>query len=230
MMSILFSERVEPDFEAPFSSFSYRDINAPVLSKVDEAIPVERKTEQDSKQQWETNLPAQEIKDAISRACAEAVIETEKRLRKEYEERSAAEASKIVKALKLFRDERKKYFSSVESEVIQLALAIASKILHREAQVDPMLVAALVRVAVEKMHDVSSVTVRVAPDKVEKWREYLLNSQNGSAIAVVDDAKLGPDDCVLETSLGSANFSIDAQLKEVEQGFCDLLAQRPVIK
>jgi flagellar assembly protein FliH len=109
-------------------------------------------------------------------------------------------------------------------------LAIASKILHREAQVDQMLVAALVRVAVEKMHDVSSVTVRVAPDKVEKWREYLLNSQNGSAITVVDDAQLGPDDCVLETSLGSANFSIDAQLKEVEQGFCDLLAQRPVIK
>jgi flagellar assembly protein FliH len=41
---------------------------------------------------------------------------------------------------------------------------------------------------------------------------------------------LGLDDCVLETSLGSANFSINAQLKEVEQGFFDLLAQRPVIK
>jgi flagellar assembly protein FliH len=230
MMSILFSETAEPGFKAPFSSFSYRDINAPVLSKADEAMPAEHRTEQDSKQQRGNNLPAQEVKDAMTRARAEAVTETEERLRHEYEGRSAAEASKIAKALRLFREERKKYFSNVESEVIQLALAIASKVLHREAQVDPMLVAALVRVAVEKMHDVSSVTVRVAPDKVEKWREYLLNSQDGSAIAVIDDAKLGPDDCVLETSLGSANFSIDAQLKEVEQGFCDLLAQRPVIK
>jgi flagellar assembly protein FliH len=32
---------------------------------------------------------------------------------------------------------------------------------------------------------------------------------------------------VLQTELGSANFSLDAQLKEVEQGFFDLLALRP---
>jgi flagellar assembly protein FliH len=32
---------------------------------------------------------------------------------------------------------------------------------------------------------------------------------------------------VLETELGSANFGLDTQLKEVEQGFFDLLALRP---
>lgn len=229
-MSISFSEAAEPASEVPFSSFPYRDISTPAFPDVDETMPGDGKTEEESKRLAGTALAAQEIKSAIDHARAAAVAETEERLRKEYEVRSAAEASKIQKALELFRDERKNYFSSVESEVIQLALAIASKILHREAQVDQMLVAALVRVAVEKMQDVSSVTVRVAPDKVEKWREYLSNLQNGSAITVVDDVKLGPDDCVLETSLGSANFSIDAQLKEVEQGFCDLLAQRPVIK
>ena len=229
-MSISFSEAAEPASKVPFSAFPYRDMSTPAFSDVDETMPGESHAEQESKRQAGSDLQAQEIKNAIDHARAEAVAETEERLRKEYEVRSAAEASKIRKALELFRNERKKYFASVESDVIQLALAIASKILHREAQVDQMLVAALVRVAVEKMHDVSSVTVRVAPDKVEKWREYLLNSQNGSAITVVDDAKLGLDDCVLETSLGSANFSINAQLKEVEQGFFDLLAQRPVIK
>jgi flagellar assembly protein FliH len=47
---------------------------------------------------------------------------------------------------------------------------------------------------------------------------------------VIEDTHLGPDDCILETDLGSANFSIDAQMKEIEQGFFDLLAQRPVVK
>jgi flagellar assembly protein FliH len=230
MMSISFSEAAEQAFKVPFSSFPYRDMSASAFSDADETMPVACKTEQESKHQTGNDLSAQEIRDAINRARAGAVAETEERLRKEYEAKSAAEASKIRKALELFQDERKKYFSSVESDVIQLALAIAAKILHREAQVEPMLVAALVRVAVEKLHDVSSVTVRVAPDNVEMWRNFLLNSQNGAAITVVDDAKLGHDDCVLETSLGSANFSIDAQLKEVEQGFFDLLAQRPVIK
>jgi flagellar assembly protein FliH len=33
---------------------------------------------------------------------------------------------------------------------------------------------------------------------------------------------------MVETELGSANFGLDTQLKEVEQGFFDLLALRPV--
>jgi flagellar assembly protein FliH len=93
-----------------------------------------------------------------------------------------------------------------------------------------MMVAALVRVAVEQLHDGSSVSVRVAPDKAAKWRESLANPSNGSTIAIVEDPSLAADDCILETDLGSANFSIDAQLKEVEKGFFDLLAQRPPIK
>jgi len=229
-MNFSFSEAAEHEFEIPISSFPYQDMSAPAFPDVDETMTAERKKAQESMQPRVRDLQAQELKEAIDRARAAAVAETEEVLRKEYEARSAAEASRIRKALELFQEEQKKYFSSVESDVIQLSLAIAAKILHREAQVDPMLVAALVRVAVEKLHDVSSVTVRVAPDKLKKWREYLLDSENGSAITVVDDAKLGLDDCVLETSLGSANFSIDAQLKEVEQGFFDLLAQRPVIK
>jgi len=92
------------------------------------------------------------------------------------------------------------------------------------------LVAALVRVAVDKLHDGSSVSVRVFPEKAAKWREYLANPLNGSVIAIIEDTNLAPDDCILETDLGSANFSIDAQLKEVEQGFFDLLAQRPPTK
>ena len=50
---------------------------------------------------------------------------------------------KIREALELFDAQLKGYFSRIESEVVHLALAISAKILHREAQVDPFLVAAL---------------------------------------------------------------------------------------
>jgi flagellar assembly protein FliH len=203
-------------------------MSAPAFSDVNKTGQGDYRAKEESRQA--ATASAQAIKDAIAHARSEAVAETETRLRAEYDARSAAEAAKIQKALELFVDERKDYFSRVESDVIHLALAIAAKILHREAQIDPMLVAALIRVAVDKMNDVSSVSVRVAPAKAEKWREYLANSQKGSAISVVEDADLSMDDCILETDLGSANFSIDAQLKEVEQGFFDLLAQRPVVK
>jgi len=65
----------------------------------------------------------------------------------------------------------------VEAEIVQLALSIAAKILHREAQVDPMLVAALVRIAVEKMREGSGVTLRVSPKRVDSWRRYFADLQ-----------------------------------------------------
>jgi len=87
-----------------------------------------------------------------------------------------------------------------------------------------------VRVAVDKLHDGSSVSLRVSPIKADRWRERLGSPSNGSTITIIEDGTLSVEDCILETDIGSANFSIDAQLKEVEQGFFDLLAQRPSVK
>jgi flagellar assembly protein FliH len=230
MMNISFDEAANSAFPIPVTSYQYRDMNAPVPAVAREAKPDHNRTGQEKEQPAAPGASAQEVDELLNRARAEATAETEKRLRAEYDARSAREATKITQALELFVAERKSYFSRVESDVVHLALSIASKILHREAQVDPLLVAALVRVAVDKLHDGSSVSVRTSPENAEKWREYLASSMNGSTIAIIEDAQLSAEDCILETDLGSANFSIDAQLKEVEQGFFDLLAQRPAIK
>jgi flagellar assembly protein FliH len=230
MTNFSYSDVADAVLPNPVTSFSYKDIGKTVLSHLEEARRAESAAGQQPGEQAVPTPSAQEIAELLNRARAEAVAATEKRLREEYEARSAAEAAGIRRALELFVAERKSYFSRVESDVVHLALAIAAKILHREAQVDPMLVAALVRVAVDKLHDGSSVSVRVSPQKAGKWREFLANPLNGSTVAVVEDAHLRADDCVLETDLGSANFSIDAQLKEVERGFFDLLAQRPLVK
>jgi flagellar assembly protein FliH len=212
----------------PVKSFSYRDMGAPASFQVSEAIPAA--AEQEPETPVPPGVPEKEVKALVNIARLEAVAETEARLQMEYEARSAEQFDKMRQALELFQAERRDYFSRVESDVVQLALAIAAKILHREAQVDPMLVAALVRVAIDKLHDGSSVSVRVSPAEAGKWRAFLANPLNGSTIEIVEDAHLGVADCILETELGSANFSIEAQMKEVEQGFFDLLAQRPVIK
>ena len=216
------------EFSVPIKPFSYRDMGEPASFEVNE--PRQAGAEQEREQPAAPGVSEKEMKAQLSVARLEAVAETEGRLKMEYEARSAEEASKIRQALALFQVERKEYFSRVESDVVQLALAISTKILHREAQVDPMLVAALVRVAIDKLHDGSSVSVRVSPAEAGKWRAFLASPLNGSTIEIVEDAHLGAADCILETELGSANFSIEAQLKEVEQGFFDLLAQRPVIK
>jgi len=212
----------------PVTSFSYRDMGDHASLPGKEAG--RSRPEKEAEPQAAPGISPEELQERVSSARGEAAAETEARLRTEYEARSDAERAKFAHALELFQVERRDYFSRVEADVVQLALAIAAKILHREAQVDPMLVAALVRVAVDKLHDGSSVSVRVSLIEASNWRASLANAVNGSTIEIIEDAHLAPGDCILKTELGSTNFSIDAQMKEVEKGFFDLLAQRPVIK
>jgi flagellar assembly protein FliH len=88
-------------------------------------------------------------------------------------------------------------------------------------------VATLVRIAIEKMREGSSVTVRVSPARIESWRRYFANIPNMEHVEVAESAHLNDFDCLLETELGSTNLGLDTQLKEVEKGFFDLLALRP---
>jgi flagellar assembly protein FliH len=157
-------------------------------------------------------------------ARAEAALQA----RQEYEQKLEVARTSVAAALKGFETERAEYYARVEAEIVQLALAIAAKILHREAQVDPMLVAALVRMATEKMRDGSSVTVRVGRGNGKRWKEFFDRQPGSARFEVVEDEGLSDQDCILETELGSTNFGLDTQLKEVEQGFFDLLALRPV--
>ena len=48
-----------------------------------------------------------------------------------------------------------------------------------------------------------------------------------SGVEVKADPSVEAHNCILETELGTTQLGLDAQLKEIEQGFFDLLAQRP---
>jgi len=168
-----------------------------------------------------------ELAARIAKERAEAAGQVELKLRQEMDHKLQVAETAIARNIQEFADQRNEYFTKVEAEIVQLALSIAAKILHREAQVDPMLVATLVRMAVERMRDQSIVTVRVATGRAATWAQYFAGNPNLAHVQILEDAQLGHDDCVLQTELGSANFSLDSQLKEVEQGFFDLLALRP---
>lgn len=170
---------------------------------------------------------AEELAASVEYARKEAANEAESRIHAEYEQKLGAVRASVAKLLEEFEEQRNEYFARVESEVVQLALAISAKILHRETQVDPMLVAALVRIALERMREGSSVAIRVGAGRASDWRSYFAGLSNLPRVEVVEDPQLSGHDCRVETELGSANFGLDAQLKEVEQGFFDLLALRP---
>ncbi len=207
----------------PISSLQYRDIG-------DSAAPEDHRDQASrpaNGRHAEIELSEAEFAARIRQERADAVAQVEQKLRQESEQKLIVARAPIAAAIQEFTEQREDYFNRVEAEIIQLALSIAAKILHREAQVDPMLVATLVRIAVEKMREDSGVTVRVSSGCSHGWKKYFAGFPNLTRVEVVEDPQLTNQDCVLETELGSANFGLDSQLKEVEQGFFDLLALKP---
>lgn len=131
-------------------------------------------------------------------------------------------------AISDFSRERQSYFLRVEGEVVSLALAVVRKILHREAQIDPLSLTGLVRVALEKMSGAQNIRLRVHPSQLRAWQDYFLGRTDVPVVPdCIADTSLDVNQCRIETDHGITDLHIETQLKEIEQGLFDLLAQRP---
>jgi flagellar assembly protein FliH len=138
----------------------------------------------------------------------------------------------VAAALKSFSSERMEYFRKAEAETVKLALAIARKILHRESQIDPMLLAGIVRSALDRLGESGKTILRIPPKEHSGWLrvfEQEPGRQRPSLIpslipTLIEDTLLKPGACVLETEMGTVELSLDAQLEEIERGFFDVLA------
>ena len=168
-------------------------------------------------------VQALEMQTRVETARKESRAEAREEWQEELEERVAEERARVARVCEEFRRERSKYFADVEAEVVRLALAIAARVLHREAELDPLLLAAVVRIALEKVKEDSATVLRVPAAEVEIWREVTSSDSTN----VVGDERMKAGECVLETSVGKVELGVSAQLEEIKKGFFDLLQQRP---
>jgi len=169
----------------------------------------------------------QRIAEAHAQGVREGMMQAQQTLGKQLE----SERAMIAATVQGFEKQLSEYYAKVEVELVHLALGIAAKILHREAQVDRMLVAGLVKVALGKLQQGTRVTVHVRPENVTPWVQYFQEQMAGRIhVDVKPNPSLAANNCVLETELGTTELGIETQLKEIEKGFFDLLAQRPEVK
>ncbi len=175
----------------------------------------------------QTRSDEQRIAAEIESALATGRSEGREEVAVEFERRVGTERRKMLKTCDEFRRERETYFATVEAGVVKLALAIAARVLHREVKLDPLLLQAVVKVALSKVMDESGTVLRVPMEDAPAWRE-LMQAEDVSMVEVSGDSRLEAGECVLETSVGRVELGVEAQLEEIEKGFFDLLQQRPV--
>jgi len=152
----------------------------------------------------------------------------------EHEAQAAAAAAaeelrirQVAELMENFVKERDRFLHSVEREVVELALAVAARILRREAQMDPLLLTGAVRVALGQLAGTTQVRLRVPPGELQMWTEamaLLPNLASKPTVIPGDGMRLG--DCMIETEMGSVDLGIRAQLGEIERGFFDRAGSR----
>lgn len=138
----------------------------------------------------------------------------------------------VLAALNDFAAERERFFHELEQEAVRLALAIAARILRREAQMDPLLLTGAVRVALGQLGE--STTVRLIVPETDRvlWEESLrLTPGLRQRPEVIGDPRMELGECRIETGMGEngfggADLSLHEQLREIERGFFDRLPQR----
>jgi flagellar assembly protein FliH len=114
-----------------------------------------------------------------------------------------------------------------EADMLQLALAIARRVLRRELAVDPEALHGLVLAALEKLEKRELARIRVHPSQAAAVSAILRQGGSAPAVEVMSDPALEPGAALFETSRGSLDASVETQLQEIERGLADCLRRQP---
>ncbi len=144
--------------------------------------------------------------------------------------RAAAEVQPVIERLtRTLADlagARAQLRREAESEMLQLAVAIARRVLRRELAVDPEALHGLVLGALEKLEAQEIARVRLHPSHTAAVSALLRQENARGTVEVVSDAALEPGAAIFETARGNLDASVETQLREIERGLADCLRRR----
>jgi flagellar assembly protein FliH len=165
--------------------------------------------------------PEQEAAMLHAAACADAAAEARRQMEFHTEARVLAERRRVTEVCDRFARDRQRYFATAEEQVVRLALAIAERVLHREAKADPLLLSSAVRAALARVREGSAAVLRVPRAEQELWAGIFPEGSE-PIVTIAPDDRMSSGDCVLETIVGRVELGVSVQLEEIGRGFGEL--------
>jgi len=142
----------------------------------------------------------------------------------EQGERAGAEAAaqrgeailrRLAQTIEELATLRAEMIHQTERQMVQLALAIARRIVHREVSLNQDLLIAMARVALDRLGDSAQVTVRLNPEEFEATGAARVAQLGSAHVTVVSDSRVPRGGCRVESALGTMDAGVDAQLQEI---------------
>lgn len=128
--------------------------------------------------------------------------------------RAQAMLGRLAQTIEELAEVRREMIRQTERQMVQLALAIAKRVVRREIALDRDLTQTMARLALERLGDSTAVTVRLHPDDFaaigsgrEEW--------DRSHVTVVADRDVSRGGCLVESDFGFIDGSIEAQFQEL---------------
>jgi flagellar assembly protein FliH len=141
--------------------------------------------------------------------------ETQRAYLEEKDKERIVHAADFANQFPIVRD---RFLESAEKEVVRLALAIAERVLRREAQMDPLFLIGAVRVALGHLAANLRVRLRVPSAEADLWNETLSHIPNLRVRPeVIPDLTMQPGECRIESDMGSADLGLPAQLRTIQR-------------
>ena len=129
----------------------------------------------------------------------------------------------LQQALMQLGNLRQNTYRIIEQEVVELALAIARKVICREIEVDKEVVVCVAREALSKVENPGNVKIKMNPSDLQFINET--KYQLSELIGNIDNVTIEPvknirsGGCIIETNLGEIDARIEKQLQAVEESF-----------
>jgi flagellar assembly protein FliH len=134
--------------------------------------------------------------------------------------------AEAVKHVERAHEERLKIVAGSEDEIVQLAVAVARKIIDRELLSSPEIIVNIVKRAIGKATDREELTVRVNPDSIDgviSAQDKIVNSAKGiRKLKFLADPNVSQGGCVIESLNGTVDARVERQLSEIEQALTEV--------
>lgn len=171
-----------------------------------------------------------------ARAEAQQILAEAHRVGREEGHRDGrAEAMSTVKSLvqRLEDDiattqaETTQFLESLEPELLKLCLETVEKVIRHEARTGPEVVLRVIESCLRRVKESHEVRVRVNPAEVAAVRaqrdELLASAEGTNSINIIDDRRVSVGGCVIETSTGDLDATIETQLGRIEHKLTETL-------
>ena len=176
--------------------------------------------EEDEEEKDFIKLKQEEIdkitKEAYDKGFEEATIKAN--AQKEFEENDLKNQVNLV--LDDLKTQIQEYKNDIEKEALNLSINIASKIINHTVKENPEYILEVIHTALESIKGATIKKIRVSTQsfgflKSINKKEEFSNVENDFEFVADDTINKG---CVIESSLGDANFDLDSAFKRLVYG------------